>query len=157
MVCLNFGTKTKSILLLVFVAIAFVAGTLASVAIVDADGDGGKGNVSEERDNLFITGITAGNGQLIVLVDNAGIGGTSSVELTCRFPSECALVRVDGTAPNLALTVLADGGELGGDPHHTDQKNVAAIVLKGNGGTCTLDPSAGEYISISTVGSTKKG
>ena len=147
---------TKSILLLVFAAIAIAAGTLASYAIVDADG-GHKANVSEERDNMFITGITAADGQLIVLLDNAGIGGTSSVELTWRAPGTCALVRVDGTAPSITPTVLTDGGELGGDPMHTDQSNVAAIALLGNGGSCTLDPANGEYISISTVGSTKKG
>ena len=146
---------TKTIILLAIV-VTFAVGTLTSFAIVEAD-KGNKVNVSEERDNMFITGITAGDGQLIVLLDNAGIGGTSTVELTWRAPATCTLVRVDGTAPNLVITPLADGGELGGDPKHTDENNVAAIVMTGSGGSCTLNPANGEYISISPVGSSKKG
>jgi len=147
---------TKTILLLAIAITAFAVGTLASSAFVVADGDG-KGKVTKERDNLFITGFSVAEGDLVVLLDNAGIGGTSSVELTWRLPDECALVRVDGTAPALGLTPIVDGGELAGNPAHSDQANAGAIVLTGSGGTCVIDSSAGEYISISTVGSTKKG
>jgi len=147
---------TKKLFLVAVAITAFAIGTVGSSTLVEADGNA-KDKVTEERDNLFITGFSVGAGDLVVLLDNAGIGGTSSVELTWRLPSECALVRVDGTPPSLTLTPIVDGGELGGNPAHSDQANAGAIVLTGSGGTCIIDSSAGQYISISTVGSTKKG
>jgi hypothetical protein len=147
---------TKTVFLVAIAITAFAVGTLASSAFVVADGEG-KGKVTSERDNIFITGFSVSEGDLVVLLDNAGIGGTSSVELTWRLDSNCVLVRVDGTAPALGLTPIVDEGELGGNPAHSDQANAGAIVLTAGSGTCAIDSSSGEYISISTVGSTKKG
>ncbi len=105
--------------------------------------------------NLLVGGITLSSGQLMVLIDNAGIGGKSSVEITWRFASaDCQLVRVDGTAPSLTLTPISDDGALGGNPAHSDQASLDALVLTNQSGmTCTIDPSSGQYISVSTVGS----
>ena len=147
---------TKTILILA-IAAAFVAGTLASTTMIEAT-EKNKPTVTEERDNLFITDVSADIGQNVVLLDNAGIGGTSSVELTWRLPHNCGLIRVDGTAPTLTFTPIIDGGELGGNPSHSDQSNIGALVLTAvEGDPCLVQSTGGNYISISTVGSTKKG
>lgn len=94
----------------------------------------------------------------MVLVDNAGIGGTSDVEVTWRFDAtKCQLARVDGTAPSITITPFGNDGALSGvpgAPAHNDEAGVDAIVLTTQSGqTCTINPARGEFITVSTVGS----
>jgi len=109
------------------------------------------------RDNLFVTDVHLKDGQVMVLLDNAGIGGSSDVEVTWRLDeTKCQLLYTltDVTA-GLTLTPFVDGGELGGNPAHEDLSGVEAIALttqeKKN---CHVNPTQGEYIGISTIGST---
>jgi len=111
---------------------------------------------STERDNVIVHSIKLTDGQIMVIVDNAGIGGTSDVEVTWRFdPSECKLARVDGTPPAIVVTPITNDGALSGNPAHSDQTGVDAIVLTTQAGqTCKIDPNKGEFVTVSTVGST---
>ena len=109
------------------------------------------------RDNLFVTDIELKDGQVIVLLDNAGAGGSSDVEVTWRLDDKkCQLLyTLTDVAAGLTLTPFVDGGELGGNPAHQDLTAVEAIALTTQEGkSCNVDKSQGEYIGISTVGST---
>jgi hypothetical protein len=105
------------------------------------------------RDNVIVNSITLTPGQIMVIVDNAGIGGRSDVEVTWRFdPTQCQLARVDGTPPNITVTPFGNDGALGGNPAHSDQQNVDAIVLTTQEGqTCAINPALGQFITVSTV------
>ncbi len=112
---------------------------------------------SSVRDNLFVTDVHLKDGQVMVLLDNAGIGGSSDVEVTWRLDeTKCQLLyTLTDVAAGLTLTQFVDGGELGGNPAHEDLSGVEAIALttqdKKN---CHVNPTQGEYIGISTIGST---
>jgi len=109
------------------------------------------------RDNLFVTDVHLMDGQVMVLLDNAGIGGSSDVEVTWRLDDKkCLLLyTLTDVAAGLSLTPFVDGGALGGNPAHQDLTGVEAIALttqeKKN---CHVNPTQGEYIGISTIGST---
>jgi len=109
------------------------------------------------RDNLFVTDVHLKNGQVMVLLDNAGIGGSSDVEVTWRLDeTKCQLLyTLTDVADGLTLTQFVDGDALGGNPAHQDLTEVEAIALttqeKKN---CHVNPTQGEYIGISTIGST---
>jgi len=109
------------------------------------------------RDNLFVTDVHLKDGQVMVLLDNAGIGGSSDVEVTWRIDDKkCLLLyTLTDVGAGLTLTPFVDGLELGGNPAHQDLTGVEAIALttqeKKN---CHVNPTLGEYIGISTIGST---
>ena len=106
-----------------------------------------------ERDNVIVNSITLTAGQVMVIVDNAGIGGKSDVEVTWRFdPTKCQLARVDGTPPNITITPFGNDNALGGNPAHSDQTGVDAVVLTTQAGqTCAINPTNGQFITVSTV------
>jgi len=149
---------TKTIILGIVVAAAFVAGMFAFMTVNQASaGAGSIGEDATERDNTTVTDIKLKNGQRLVLLDNAGIGGTSDVEVTWRFDStECGLNRVD-TPAGIVLSPFSpagDDGALGGNPAHNDEFAVKGIVLFAKPGeTCELKGKKGEFVTVSTVGS----
>jgi len=109
------------------------------------------------RDNLFVTDVHLKDGQVMVLLDNAGIGGSSDVEVTWRLDeTKCLLLyTLTDVGAGLTLTPFVDGGALSGNPAHQDQTGVEAIALTTQEGkNCHVNPTQGEYIGISTIGST---
>ena len=95
----------------------------------------------------------------MVLVDNAGtLGVTSDVEVTWRFYSTgCGLNRVDTPGGVITLSPFSpagDDGALMGNPAHNDEVAVKGIVLFAKPGEdCILDPGKGQFVTVSTVGS----
>ena len=148
---------TKTVILGIAVAAVLIAGLIAFTPIQEASSQG-RGSNPLERDNTTVTTITLASPQRLVLVDNAGIGGTSDVEVTWRFnPTNCGLNRVDTPAGVITLSTFSpagDDGALGGNPAHNDEKNVKGIVLFAKSGmTCTLNPANGEFVTVSTIAS----
>ena len=117
------------------------------------------------RDNVDVENIKLKNGQFRVIIDNAGIGGTSDVEITWVFnPEKCVLLAAgdvgtrligivplvnDGalTVPNLPLPVSVPVG-------HNDVDFAEAILLGVNGDAkdCKIDSKKGEFVAVSTIG-----
>ena len=136
------------------ISIAIFAGAITLVNLNPAIA--GIGTIDQtERDNLLLTETKLKNGQIMVLVDNAGIGQTSDVELTWRFdPNKCQLNVATAPAPGLSPVVITDDGALGGNPAHRDWSAAEAVFLTTQPGEdCKIKPGKGEYISVSTVGS----
>jgi len=109
------------------------------------------------RDNLFVTDVHLKDGQVMVLLDNAGIGGSSDVEVTWRLDeTKCLLLyTLTDVGAGLTLTPFVDGGALSGNPAHQDLTGVEAIALTTQDmKNCHVNPTQGEYIGISTIGST---
>jgi len=102
------------------------------------------------RDNVNVLNIKLENGQRMVLVDNAGIGGTSDVEVTWRFdPTECRVQKLDGAG----ITDMASDAAFGFNPAHRDATGVDAVLLTTQPGeTCEIDSDDGEFVTVSTVG-----
>ena len=144
---------TKTVILGIAVAAVLVTGLIAFMPEAISDP-----KVSEERDNVNVLHMTLEYPQIMVIVDNAGIGGTSDVEMVWRFDStKCMLLVATAPAPGLGLVVVAPDGALGADPAHADAFGVDAVVLAAKTGKiCIIDPDMGEFVTVSTVGSTKK-
>jgi len=127
------------------------------------------------RDNIVVTGLTtpaSTTGPIvvgaIVLLDNAGIGGTSDVEVTWTKPftdtADCKLITVGGT-PSTSPGTAFGFPILGNDAAfstgagvtsvaHNDVTGTNAILLVDagidSGGGCSLGT---DYVSITTVAS----
>ena len=95
----------------------------------------------------------------IVLVDNAGIGGTSDVEVTWKLSdTECRVVTFGGTISdsgdggdsNTAGRLLTNDGAFGALASHADVSGTNAILLVSEDGACEM--LADEYVTVSTVG-----
>ena len=105
------------------------------------------------------------NGQFRVIVDNAGIGGTSDVEITWVFDSEKCVLYAAGDigGPLIGVIPLVDDGALS-VPNlplplalpvaHNDVDFAEAVVLGVNGDAkdCKIDSKKGQYVSVSTIG-----
>jgi len=131
----------------------------------------GTGDHTPERDNTTIHSIKLVGAQAMVIIDNAGIGGTSDVEVTWKFdPSKCVLLAVGngtGIASLLSVVPLSDDGALSGPGlslpfavpvAHDDIKHLEALLLAAVGdGRCTISPGKGEFVTASTIGSSGPG
>ena len=140
---------TKTTILGIAVAAVLVTGLIAFIPEAISDP-----KVSKERDNTTVTSITLQNTQRMVLVDNAGAGGTSDVEVTWRFnPAWCQIQTFDGTT----FTALGNDGAFGGNPAHGDAFAVESVVLVGinAANACVLNPASGHFVTVSTIGSEK--
>ncbi len=112
------------------------------------------------RDNTTFKGPFT-TGTAVVLVDNAGIGGTSDVEVTWSLSDdECRVATLNGTISSGGdggasgiLTLLQDDGAFGGLANHADVSMSEAILLLSHFGTCNM--LADEYVTVSTVGASE--
>jgi len=161
---------TKTTILTIAVAAVLITGIIAFMPEALSDP-----KVSKERDNTTVTGLTTADSTAtlvgaVVLLDNAGIGGTSDVEVTWTAPfsdGQCRLVTVGGTESSTSAATDANGNEILGNDMvfmtalgykvaHNDVAGTQAILLVDivvGGGGCSL---GSDFVSISTVGSTKK-
>jgi len=114
--------------------------------------------IERVRDNVDIENIKLKNGQFRVIVDNAGIAGTSNVEITWVFDPEKCVVIAAGDVGGFTTVGLVDDGAFsvgaGVPVGHNDVKFAEAILLGVNGDAkdCKIDSKKGEYVSVSTVG-----
>ena len=141
----------KTTILGITIAAALIAGLLA---FIPAPQVSSQATDATERDNTTITKIKLEKGLRLVLVDNAGIGGTSDVEVTWRFDtSECMVQTSIDNGAN--FTPLGNDGVFGGNPAHGDVPMVDVVLLTTQPNKdCELDPGKGEFVTVSTVGST---
>ena len=140
---------TNTTILGIAVAAVLVTGLIAFMPEAISDP-----KVSKERDNVIVNSITLQNTQRMVIVDNAGAGGTSDVEVTWRFnPNWCQIQTFDGTT----FTPLGDDGAFGVNPAHGDAFNVESVVLVGidPSNACVINPAQGHFVTVSTIGSEK--
>jgi len=157
---------TKTTILGIAIAAVLITGLTAFIQEASS-GAGG----TTERDNTTVTGLetpksTSSLVGAIVLLDNAGIGGTSDVEVTWTAPfsdSDCRLVTVGGVPSASPGTDVKGNAILGNDMvfmtalgykvAHNDVMGTQAILLIDNtvgGGECKLGK---DFVTISTVGS----
>ncbi len=157
---------TNTTILTIAVAAVLITGLTAFIQEASS-GAGG----TTERDNTTVTGLetpksTSSLVGAIVLLDNAGIGGTSDVEVTWTAPfsdSDCRLVTVGGVPSASPGTDAKGNAILGNDMvfmtalgykvAHNDVTGTQAILLIDNtvsGGACNLGK---DFVTISTVGS----
>jgi len=110
------------------------------------------------RDNVIVHDISLEENERLIIVDNAGIGGTSDVEVTMRSEDDddtCTIQITDGVAwTDLALAdfPVTTVGEVN-VPQHGDASGVEAVSLFGGSDGCDLSVDDGEYVAVSTVGS----
>jgi len=159
---------TKKIILGIAAAAVLVASLMAFIPEAISDP-----KVSKERDNTTVTGLTTSTSTAslvgaIVLLDNAGIGGTSDVEVTWTAPfsdPDCKLVTVEGSPSASPGDDPAGNAILGNDMvfmtvlgymvAHNDVAGTEAILLvdiDDDSDPCALGT---DFITISTVGSQK--
>jgi len=153
---------TKTIILGIAAAAVLIASLIAFIPEAISDQ-----KVSTVRDNTTVTGLTTpatagGIVGAIVLLDNAGIGGTSDVEVTWTGPftdPDCRLVTLGGSpsaspGPGLVGDILGNDGAFAGTTvAHNDVAGTDAILLIDQGATgdgCTLGD---DFVTLSTVGS----
>lgn len=115
-------------------------------------------NPITERDNITISEIKLISPQKLVLVDNAGTGGTSDVEVTWRFDPQTCVVQWLPFGANPAIAgnwmAFANDGAFGLFAAHDDAAPVEAVALSAvDGATCKLVPRSGHFVTVSTVGS----
>jgi len=109
------------------------------------------------RAMITITDITLAENDRIVLIDNAGIGGTADVEITWSAPffdGNCQIqTNVDTTAPFDTWDAVTNDGTAftAGSIAHRDVQNVQAVALFANGGACDLDHAQGDWLTVSVV------
>jgi len=154
---------TKTIILGIAAAAVLITGIIAFIPEAISDP-----KVSEERDNTTVTGLTtpSGIGKAIVLLDNAGIGGTSDVEVTWTGPfsdGDCRLVTLGGSSTAPGGPGPIPGTELLGNDGafstaitgvaHADVAGTNAILLVDTIDDNTPCVLGTDFISISTVGS----
>jgi len=150
----------KTILILA-IAGAFVAGTLSVGSFVLADLDTTVDHTSE-RDNTTVHSIKLVGTQTMVIIDNAGIGGTSDVEVTWKFdPTKCVLKAAGVGLSGFTTAALANDGAftgLGIPVAHDDATHLEALLLAAvDDGRCTVSPGKGEFVTASTIGSSGSG
>ena len=138
---------------IIVLAVTITAGIFAFIPIQEASSAAGGNPAQLVRDNIIITagnGISLSGGDRIVLVDNAGSGGTSDVEVTWRFnTADCMVQTFDGST----FTALNNDGAFGGNPGHADASGVESVVLTNIPTmTCALSGS-NHFVTVSTVGS----
>ena len=116
------------------------------------------------RDNVNVHSIKLEEGQFMVIIDNAGIGGTSDVEVTWRFdPTKCVLIAAGFDITGMFTTVPL-GNDMAfatvGVPSvaHDDIVHLEALLL----GTvddqaCEIKPDDGNFITASTIASSGLG
>ena len=114
------------------------------------------------RDNVDVENIKLKQGQFRVIVDNAGIGATSDVEITWNFKEKDCVVIAAGTVGGSFGTVgLVDDGAFSDPPPagagvpvgHNDVEYAEAILLGVNADAkhCKIDSNKGEFVAVSTV------
>ena len=110
------------------------------------------------RDNVDVENIKLKQGQFRVIVDNAGIGATSDVEITWNFKEKDCVVIAAGTVGGSFGTVgLVDDGAFsvgaGVPVGHNDVKFVEAVLLgvATDAKHCKIDSNKGEFVAVSTV------
>jgi hypothetical protein len=114
---------------------------------------------ASERDSTGIypdTGtIGIPPGGAIVLVDNAGVGGTSDVEVTWSFSdSDCqvvALVEGATSVTNLVDDNALDSVGIGTLVNHKDVANAELVAVVALLDTCAMTGAVGDFITVSTV------
>jgi len=155
---------TKTIILGIAVAAVLVTGLIAFIPEAISDP-----KVSKERDNTTVTGLTtpattATVVGAIVLLDNAGFGGTSDVEVTWTGPftdPDCRLVTLGGSpsaspGPGPIGVILGNDGAFAGTTvAHNDVSSTDAILLVDKDATSDGCSLGSDFITISTVGSKK--
>jgi len=112
------------------------------------------------RDNVDIENIKLKNGQFRVIVDNAGIGATSDVEITWNFDVEkCVVIAAGNVGGSFGTVALVNDGAFSDPPvsvpvGHNDVKFAEAILLGvvGDAKDCKIDSKKGQYVSVSTIG-----
>jgi len=114
------------------------------------------------RDNVILRDVSLEENERLIIIDNAGIGGTSDVEVTMRTGEDddddddgsCRIqILVGGAWTDLAMAdfpVTTAGEE--NVPQHGDALGVEAVSLFGGSDGCELDDDGG-YVAVSTVGS----
>jgi len=120
------------------------------------------------RDNVDIENIKLEEGQSRVIVDNAGIGGTSDVEITWNFdPDNCMLQSIgdpDGDGmPPYTLSMIPDDGAFSSGVlgftvavAHADVVHAEGIILTtapDNSNDCEIKSDEGNFVAVSTVDS----
>ncbi len=125
--------------------------------------DGDVNIAMPERATMILKGnLKIASGDRVVLVDNAGIGGTSDVEVTWRFSDpDCRVVTIGGIIGNplsnggpaaIVGTLLLDDLAFAGNPPHADVAGTDAILVSAETNVCKLVANNGDYVSVSTVG-----
>ncbi len=147
---------TKKILLGTIVAITILGLSIASVAL-NNDVEAGAIVRDPIRDNVDVEKILLKNGQFRVIVDNAGTGGTSDVEITWNFNPKACVVIAAGDVGGFGTIELVDDdafGSLGIPVGHNDVDFAEAILLgvKGDAPACGINPVRGEFVEVSTIG-----
>ena len=159
----------------IVLAVTITAGIFAFIPIQEASSAAG-GNPSQlVRDNIVVTGLStpASTGApivgAIVLLDNAGIGGTSDVEVTWTKPFtdglDCRLITVGGTPSATPGQAFGAFDILGDDTAFSTGAGVTSVAHNDVIGTqaillvdFSVDVSDGcslgtDYVSITTVAS----
>lgn len=117
------------------------------------------------RATTVITDASVATNQRLVILDNAGIAGTSDVEVTWRFADADCRVEVfggtisaggDGGAsavPNAPAgsRLLQNDAAFGGNPPHADVTATNGVALVGNGALCDLNHAVNDFVSVTTV------
>jgi len=156
---------TKTIFLGMAITAAFIAGLLALMPVQEASsGVPSIGDDATERDNTTVTNIKLKFPQKLILVDNRGIvggpaSGTSDVEVTWRFdPDDCMVQWLPfGLDPSLPTSwvAFANDGAFGVFAAHDDALGVESVALSAKPGEkCKLKDDKGDFVTVSTVGST---
>ena len=149
---------TKTILLATVVAVTILGLSAASMVFnnsVLADEEGSDHTLV--RDNVDVENIKLEEGQFRVLVDNAGIGTTSDVEITWVFdPENCVVIAAGVTGTTFGTIPLVNDGafQAVGVPivGHNDVKHAEAILLTAAGGNdCEIESDEGQFVAVSTV------
>ena len=141
---------TRKIVLGIAIAATLIAGTFA---ITNANNAIAGFFDPTVRDNVTVNDIKLKDPQIMVIVDNAGVGTVSDFEITWRFdPTKCFLAVATLPAPALGLVPIVDDGALGGNPAHADFLGGEAVVLGASPGkTCKIDSKKGSFVTVSTV------
>ena len=148
---------TKTILLATIAAVMVLGLATASVVINNNVEAGVGGDMrTPVRDNVDVENIKLKNGQVRAIVDNAGIGATSDVEITWWFnPEKCVVIAAGDVGGFGTVELVNDGAftDAGIPVGHNDVKWAEAILLgvKGDAKECKIDSKKGEYVAVSTV------
>jgi len=151
------------------------AGILAFMPIEEASSAGATRGNPTVRDNIVVTGLSTPASTsapivgAIVLLDNAGIGGTSDVEVTWTKPFtdglDCRLITVGGTPSATPGQAFGAFDILGDDTAFSATAGVTSVAHNDVIGTqaillvdFSVDVSDGcslgtDYVSITTVAS----
>ena len=115
------------------------------------------------RDSNTVTDTSLTVGQRLVLLDLAGTGSTSDVEVTWRFADgDCRVETIGGTIQPPGVSggagtlvgslILQDDAAFGGNPPHADVNDSNGIFLEAVVGTCDMTHAAGAFVTVTTIG-----